>query len=97
MEANEEIMVRIAPGKKLLIKYMYMSEPDDEGMRMVYFKINGQTRSVQIRDRSINIEKQLHRKAVADNEVGCPLQGRLTQILVSEGDTVEKNQPLICY
>ena len=94
MEANEEIMVRIAPGKKLLIKYMYMSEPDDDGMRMVYFKINGQTRSVQIRDRSINIEKYIHRKAGADNEIGCPLQGRLTQILVSEGDLVEKNQPL---
>ena len=96
MKPNEEILVRIAPGKKLLIQYMYQSEPDEEGMRMVFFKINGQTRSVKIRDRAVHVEKQVHRKADVDTEteIGCPLQGKLTRILVEEGDTVEKNQPL---
>jgi len=94
MEPNEEILVRIAPGKKLLIQYMYKSEADEDGNRLVYFKINGQTRSILIRDRSIKVDKVVHRKAEADNEIGCPLQGRLTKIKVAEGDEIKKNQPL---
>ena len=94
MEPNEEILVRIAPGKKLLIQYMYKSEADEDGNRLVYFKINGQTRSILIRDRSIKVDKVVHRKAEAANEIGCPLQGRLTKIKVAEGDEIKKNQPL---
>ncbi|MEL6251193.1 MAG: pyruvate carboxylase [Bacteroidota bacterium] len=94
MEPNEEILVRIAPGKKLLIQYMYKSEADEDGNRLVYFKINGQTRSIPIRDRSIKVDKVVHRKAEADHEIGCPLQGRLTKIKVAEGDEIKKNQPL---
>ena len=70
MEANEEILVRIAPGKKLLIQHMYKSEPDEDGNRMVYFKINGQTRAIPIRDHSIKVEKILHKKASSDKEIG---------------------------
>lgn len=94
MESNEEILVRIAPGKKLLIQHMYKSEPDDEGVRMVYFKINGQTRAIPTRDRSIKVDKVMHKKAEQKNEIGCPLQGRLTKIMVAEGDVVKKNQRL---
>lgn len=71
-----------------------MSEPDEDGMRAVFFKINGQTRSVFVRDESVKVSKVVHRKASAPNEIGCPLQGRLTQVLVKVGDKVAKNQPL---
>lgn len=94
METNEEILVKIAPGKKLLIRFMYMSEPDEEGYRAVFFKINGQTRSVEIRDESVSVEKIQHRKALNANEIGCPLQGRITRIFVNPGDKVKKNDPL---
>ncbi|RMG21802.1 MAG: pyruvate carboxylase [Bacteroidetes bacterium] len=94
MKPNEEILVKIESGKKLLIRYMYCTEPNEEGMRSVYFKINGQTRYVDILDRSMAVDKKEHRKAEKDNEVGSPLQGRLTKIFVKAGDKVKKNQPL---
>ena len=54
---NQEIIVGIEAGKNLLIRFMYMSEPNEDGNRDVFFKINGQTRSVSVRDRKIKVKK----------------------------------------
>ena len=94
LKPDQEILVRIDPGKKLLIEFMYALEPDEDGRRLVYFKINGQTRAVYVRDENIAVEKVANRKAKEPNEIGSPLQGRLTKVLVEPGDKVKKNQPL---
>ncbi len=94
LQPDQEILVRIDPGKKLLIEFMYMLEPDEEGQRSVYFKINGQTRAIDVRDENIAVEKVQNRKAKEPNEIGSPLQGRLTKVLVEAGEKVKKNQPL---
>lgn len=94
MQPNEEIIVGIEPGKNLLIRFMYVGEPNEDGMRDVFFKINGQTRSVQVRDRTIKVQKLEHYKAAGDGEIGAPLQGKLVKVYVNEGDAVTKNQPL---
>jgi pyruvate carboxylase len=94
MKPNEEIIVGIEPGKNLLIRFMYVSEPNEDGMRDVFFKINGQTRSVSVRDRTIKVQKLEHRKVSGDGEIGAPLQGKLVKVYVNEGDAVVKNQPL---
>ena len=94
MKHKEETLVRIAPGKKLLIEYMYMLDPDEEGRRTVFFRLNGQTRAVKVRDESIAVEKVVNKKAQGENEIGSPLQGRLTEVFVGPGDVVKKNQPL---
>ncbi|MGL4364541.1 MAG: biotin/lipoyl-containing protein, partial [Bacteroidales bacterium] len=94
MNSNEEILVEIVKGKRLLIRYMYMTEANEDGERDVFFKINGQTRSVHIKDRAIKVAKEVHRKAQNPNEVGAPLQGKLAKLLVKEGDKVVKNQAL---
>ena len=94
MKPNEEILITIEPGKSLLVRFMYMSEPNEDGMRDVFFKINGQTRSVPIRDRTIKVTRVEHYKAKTEKEIGAPLQGKLVSVLVKEGDKVSKNQPL---
>ncbi len=94
MKPNEEIIVTLEPGKNLLIRFMYMSEPNEDGMRDVFFKINGQTRSVSVRDRTVKVQKLEHYKASGTGEIGAPLQGKLINVYVNEGDKVVKNQPL---
>ena len=94
MATNEEIMVEIGQGKSLLIRFMYMSEADAEGNRHVFFKLNGQTRDLLVRDRSIKITEVKHLKVSHDKQVGSPLQGLLAKVLVKPGDVVTRNQPL---
>lgn len=94
LKQNEETIVEIANGKSILIRYISSSAPDQEGMRNVTFEMNGQTRSVKIKDQTIKTEKVLHLKASGELQIGAPLQGSLSQILVKEGDNVTPNTPL---
>jgi pyruvate carboxylase len=94
LKYNEEILVKIASGKSIIVKMLYCSQPDDLGMRTVWFELNGQTRRVQIKDNSVQAAKPVHKKADRDKEVGAPLQGKLGSILVKVGQEVKENTPL---
>ncbi|MFT6685069.1 MAG: pyruvate carboxylase, partial [Bacteroidia bacterium] len=49
---------------------------------------------IQLKNEKLNIETKSNRKVSAENEIGAPLQGKLTQVLVKVGDKVKKNTPL---
>ncbi len=96
MEIGEEIMVELDKGKNVLISLMLKGEPDESGHVNIIFKINGQLRNVLVKDNSIKVEKIENIKADNSNskEIGAPLQGLLSTVLVKKGQKIEKNQPL---
>lgn len=94
MKQNEEITFELAPGKTIIVKYLNTTAPDAEGNCQVYFKLNGQNRHVQVTDESLKIEVVSNKKVSNEKEIGAPLQGKLTEILVQRGDVVKKNTPL---
>lgn len=94
LKPNEETLVQLAPGKSILVKFMYMSETDDNGIKHVFFKLNGQTRSIEVKDNSYKSTKKTNKKASGPHEIGAPLQGKLCRIHVKPGDKVDKNTPL---
>jgi pyruvate carboxylase len=94
LKANEETLVELAPGKSILVKFMYMGDTDENGIKHVFFKLNGQTRSIEVRDTSYKSTKKTNKKVSAGHEIGAPLQGKLCRIHVKQGDKVEKNMPL---
>ncbi|MGY8989681.1 MAG: biotin/lipoyl-containing protein, partial [Flavobacteriales bacterium] len=65
-----------------------------EGERRVFFKLNGQTRTVAVKDKSIKATTIKHLKAEGDNQIGAPLQGKLIGIKVKKGDKIKTDQPL---
>ena len=96
MEVREEIMVEIQPGKTVLVQLLSVSSANEEGMRIVFFKVNGENRSVEIKDKSLDIVKIENAKAAADNEneIGAPLQGLLYKVLVKKGQKIKENDAL---
>ena len=94
LKQNEETIIQLAPGKSILVKMVYRTQTDDNGTVNVIFKLNGQTRAIEVKDRSFTVTKKVNKKVSDDNEIGAPLQGRLSGILVKQGDKVEKNTPL---
>jgi len=96
MDVGEEIMVELDRGKNVLISLMLRGEPDEAGNVSIFFKINGQLRNVMIKDRSVKVENIQNIKADADDpkQVGAPLQGLLSTVLVKKGQEVKRNQPL---
>ncbi|CAM4346191.1 pyruvate carboxylase [Zobellia nedashkovskayae] len=96
MDVGEEIMVELEGGKNVLISLMLKGEPDEAGNVSIFFKINGQLRNVLIKDTSVKVEKQENIKADSADpkQIGAPLQGLLSNVLVKTGQEVKRNQPL---
>lgn len=96
MEVGEEIIVELDRGKNVLVSLMLKGEPDENGNVSIFFKINGQLRNVMVKDKAIKVVKAQNIKADKENdkEIGAPLQGLLSNVLVKKGQEVKKNQPL---
>jgi len=96
LKPHEETIIEIAPGKTILVQLLTIGSADEKGNRNVFFKLNGQTRSVVILDTGLAVEVVSNTKADLNNpnHIGAPLQGRLSKFMVAEGDTVKKNTPL---
>jgi len=94
LQQGEEILVKLQRGKTISIRYIYRSKTNENGNCKVTFELNGQARSVQIRDESSAPKTAVHRKAMGDNEIGSPLMGRLASVLVNAGDKVNKDTAL---
>ncbi|MCW3465602.1 pyruvate carboxylase [Chitinophaga nivalis] len=95
LKLGEEILVTLGQGKTIIVKLQYILPADDSGMRTVVFELNGYARRVQIRDRSVTSSAPVNKK-VSDPaiEIGAPLQGRLSRLLIKSGDQVLANAPL---
>ncbi len=96
LKPDEEVLVEIAKGKSILVRLLTCSEPDAEGKRKVFLRLNGQTRIIEVVDQSIKVSIRENEKADKGNgkHVGAPLQGKLSQLLIKEGEKVKRNQPL---
>jgi len=96
LKNDEEIMIEIDKGKSILARLLTCTEPDEKGKRKVFMRLNGQTRIIEIQDNSVQVSSRENVKADKGNEahIAAPLQGKLSQVLVKEGDTVKQNQPL---
>ena len=96
MEEDEEITVELDRGKTLLITFLSAGKPDEDGIVTLFFKVNGQTRNVLVKDTSVKVDKKQHQKIDKEEpkQIGAPLQGSIREIMVKKGDKVNKNQAL---
>ena len=93
----EEFEVTIERGKTLHFKTLACSaDLTPNGEREVFFELNGQLRSVMVKDDSVGaLENQLPK---ADpnvlGDVGAPMKGEVVEMKVAVGDKVIKGQNL---
>jgi pyruvate carboxylase len=96
MESGQEVQLQIESARSIVLRYMGMSEADQEGCQTVYFELNGQPRQVRVVTEKRENAKIGGSKSDAGNvcHVGCPMPGLIAQIDVEEGDEVSKGQSL---
>ena len=97
MRLGEEIEVEIEKGKTLFIKLVSISEPRSDGTRVIYFELNGQSREIIIKDKSITSEvAELPKKDPKNSkQIGATMPGTVMKTLVNVGDKVEKGDYLL--
>lgn len=92
----EEFEVELEKGKTLHIKALALGDLNKAGQREVFFELNGQLRTVLVKDTQAMKEMHFHPKALKDvkGQIGAPMPGKVIDIKVKEGETIEKGQPL---
>jgi len=97
LQSGEEISVEIEPGKTLIIRYLTTGEAREDGLRTVFFELNGQPREVNVPDRSL--EGKLHKNPKADPEdpahIPAPMPGKVTAVAAKKGQQVKAGERLL--
>ena len=74
-----------------------MSDPDEEGYRVLTFEVNGMLREQKVLDKTLEVVVDRKLKADKSNpaHLGSTIPGTVETVLVKEGDEVKVNQPLM--
>jgi pyruvate carboxylase len=97
LEPGDEVSVDIERGKTLIVKFVAVSDGQEDGTRTVFFELNGQPRSVKVQDRSHVAVKPPRRKAdpTNPNHVAAPMPGTVATVPVSQGGRVSRGDVLV--
>ncbi|XP_076813420.1 pyruvate carboxylase, mitochondrial-like [Clavelina lepadiformis] len=94
----DEFKVTLEPGKTLHIKPLAVGDLKSEtGEREVFMELNGQLRSILVKDKEALKEMHFHPKARAGvkGSIGSPMPGDVLEVKVEVGEKVVKGQPLL--
>ncbi len=97
MKSGQEINIDLEAGNTQIIRFLGLSEHHDDGLRTVFFEVNGQPRQINVTDSAYEVSRPKPPKAdPADpGQVGAPMPGLIVQINVASGDTVRAGEVLM--
>jgi pyruvate carboxylase len=95
---GEEVAIEIETGKTLMVKFLTVGDPHEDGQRLVFFELNGQPREVLVEDRALAGAGTKRRpKADAGDplQVAAPMPGLVVNVTVTAGEQVARGQKLL--
>lgn len=99
MALGETTQIDIEDGMTLVVKYLGLGDLNEDGTRNVLFELNGMRREVAVPDAEAAQASGKPRTVLADPEdkgqLGAPMPGMVSRVLVREGDLVERNQTVL--
>lgn len=97
MRNNETVEIEIDTGKRLIITLKAITEPDDKGVRAIFYDMNGQARRIYIQDENVKANASVKPKAdkLNPNHIGAQMPGSVTEVKVAEGENVKSGQALL--
>ncbi|MBT6379593.1 MAG: pyruvate carboxylase, partial [Opitutales bacterium] len=96
LQPGEEISVEIEEGKTLIVKLIYVSDPNENGECILTFELNGRARECVIADKSAKTETKLRAKANSADpkQVGAPIPAMISSVSVTVGQKIKKGAKL---
>ena len=97
MDAGDEVAIELQKGRALVVRFLVLGDVDENGLRTVFFELNGQPRSIRVKDEASGIAKPANRIAEAMNpaHVGAPMPGIVSRISAAKGQAVKKGDILL--
>ncbi len=98
LREGETSEVKLEEGKALVVRLTAINGVDKEGFRDLEFEVNGNRRTVRIKDEAAGIALSASPQRYADEEnpqeIGAVIPGNIVKILVHEGDVVAEGAPI---
>ena len=98
IKVGETCEVKISEGKELVIKLVEVREPQAGGMRDVVFEVNGNRRTVRIKDNDVEDSVNTAVTVMADEdnplEIGANIPGKIIKVLAKVGDKIAESDPI---
>jgi pyruvate carboxylase len=97
MAPGEEILADLERGKTMVILFQAVGDTDEQGMRKVFFEMNGEPRVIRVPDRRADVKIAARRKAEEGNplHVAAPMPGVVSTIAVRAGQEVKAGDILV--
>ena len=97
LDVGDEMSVDIEPGKTLIVSLNAVGRVHENGIRNIYFELNGEPRQVTVKDLAVVTESVSHQKVDPGNtkQVGAPMPGKVFKIQVNVGDEVKAGDTLL--
>lgn len=97
MPIGEEVVIELQKGKALIVRCLAVGDADEQGLRTVFFELNGQPRTVKVADTAVAPARPQQPKADPHNpaHVAAPMPGLVVSIAVQVGQKVEKGELLL--
>ncbi len=97
LEKGEEILITIERGKTLIVQLSTIGEVNDEGIREVFFSLNGRLRTIRVRDKAASTTVVVRERAdVGDpGSIGAPMPGAVVEVRTKPGQKVASGEALV--
>ncbi|SHI74620.1 pyruvate carboxylase [Malonomonas rubra DSM 5091] len=97
LDIGDEVTIDIEAGKTLIVKLNAVGRVREDGTRNIYFELNGEPRTVVVKDESVESDESSHVKADPDNghEIGAPMPGKIFKMNVNIGDEVKEGDVML--
>ncbi|MBI5067128.1 MAG: pyruvate carboxylase [Deltaproteobacteria bacterium] len=97
MAPGQEVSIDIEAGKTLIVRLVNVGPVQKDGTRDLFFELNGEGRSVTVRDLTVGKDGAARPKAEKGNphHLGAPMPGKIVRLAVKPGDPVKAGQVLL--
>ncbi len=97
LESGEETVLSFEDNRQAIIHYLATSEADEEGMRRVFFELNGQPQTVIVRDNNLSYEVHQNERADPANpgHLAAPMPGLVVTVEVSAGERIRQGDTVV--
>jgi pyruvate carboxylase len=97
MAPGQEVSIDIEAGKTLIVRLINVGTVQKDGTRDLFFELNGEGRSVTVRDQTVGKDGAARPKAEKGNprHLGAPMPGKIVRLAVKPGDPVKAGQVLL--
>jgi pyruvate carboxylase len=97
LEPGQETTIEIEPGKMLIVRLVAIGKLEKDGTRDLIFELNGEARTITVRDQAAAQAGFQRVKAEKGNasHVAAPMPGKVLKVNVKPGDEVKAGTVLV--